>query len=108
MTRRGWEPVVPGSGLHVGIEGVSCNHHFLMPKDGTEYKFLPGDHRLSVYASVVGCGKPQLLAEVGVTLDRDAASYASSGVCFDWSPDSCRYHAHNLGQPFNSDPNSQP
>lgn len=29
-----------GSGLHVGENGVVCNHHFLLPKDGTIYEFL--------------------------------------------------------------------
>src|SRR5215210_1514775 len=29
-------PLARGSGLYVGQEGVTCNHHFLLPKDGTQ------------------------------------------------------------------------
>lgn len=27
-----------GSGLHVGPEGVACNHHFLLPEDGASFR----------------------------------------------------------------------
>src|SRR5205085_1280179 len=32
-----------GSGLYVGQEGVTCNHHFLLPKDVAQYEFLAGE-----------------------------------------------------------------
>jgi len=31
-------PLARGSGLFVGESGVTCNHHFLLPKDGTDFK----------------------------------------------------------------------
>jgi len=35
-------PLARGSGLFVGESGVTCNHHFLLPKDGTDFQWLPG------------------------------------------------------------------
>ena len=35
-------PLARGSGLFVGDSGITCNHHFLLPKDGTDFKWLAG------------------------------------------------------------------
>ena len=35
--------LVVGGGLHVGEDGVVHYHHFLPPRDGTAFQFLPGD-----------------------------------------------------------------
>jgi hypothetical protein len=43
-----------GSGLYVGENGVTCNHHFLLPADGTKFEFLPGEYKVEVYASLAG------------------------------------------------------
>src|SRR5262245_50104703 len=93
----GEEKLSRGSGLYVGQEGVACNHHFLLPSDGTRYEFLPGHYRLQVYASIVGIRRPVLL---GVTeLDiADGVAQAlrdqDTGLYFDWGPESARYHPH--------------
>jgi len=47
-----------GSGLYVGENGVTCDHHFLLPADGTQFEFLPGEYRVEVYASLVGLKQP--------------------------------------------------
>ncbi len=50
-----------GSGLYVGEDGVTCNHHFLLPADGTTFQFLPGEYKVEVYVSLVGARQPRLL-----------------------------------------------
>src|SRR5690606_35917347 len=35
--------LVRGSGLFVNKSGIACNHHFLLPKDMSNFLFLPGD-----------------------------------------------------------------
>lgn len=91
-----------GSGLYVGENGVTYNHHFLLPVDGTTYQFLPGDYRVEVYASVVRAKKPRLLYVASLSLLEPMAKQLLDkdyGVYFDWGPDSGRYHAHVRKQP---------
>jgi len=87
-----------GSGLYVGENGVACNHHFLLPEDGTRFDFLPGEYKVEVYASRTGSARPVLLRSIGglVLSDQTARQLRDkeSGVYFDWGPDSQRYHAH--------------
>ena len=44
----GDERLARGSGMFVPIEGVACNHHFLLPEDGTDFQLLAGDYTLRV------------------------------------------------------------
>ena len=86
-----------GSGLFVGHQGVACNHHFLLPKDGTSFEFLAGDYRLEIYATLVSQKQPVLLHETRVTLaptDADAMRARKAGTYFDWGPDSGKYHPY--------------
>lgn len=39
----GDEHLARGSGLFVPAEGITCNHHFLLPEDGTDFRLLAGD-----------------------------------------------------------------
>jgi hypothetical protein len=43
-----------GSGLFVPAEGVTFDHHFLLPMDGTDFRFLPGEYLVKVFAKGVG------------------------------------------------------
>ena len=56
-----------GSGLYVGENGVTCNHHFLLPADGTKFEFLPGEYKVEVYASLVAVKQPLLLYVTGLS-----------------------------------------
>jgi hypothetical protein len=51
-----------GEGMFVGTEGVRCNHHFILPPDGTPYAFLAGDYQIDVFATVVNGRAPIHLA----------------------------------------------
>src|SRR5712692_5013822 len=93
----GDERLARGSGLFVGDTGVACNHHFLLPEDGTHFRFLAGDYQLDVFASLVGFSKTLHLSSITLTVPDQAASQLQDpecGIYFDWGPDSKRYHAH--------------
>jgi len=95
-----------GSGVFVGHDGVACNHHFMLPRDGTRYEFLAGDYLVEVYASTVN-GRRALLQRFSLILAQDQAAALTAGDCgvfFDWGPDSNRYHAHVRKQPPPKDP----
>lgn len=86
-----------GSGLFVGNEGIPCNHHFLLPKDGTKYNFLPGEYRIDVFGSLLGEKYPKLFFTQKLFLSKESADEINnekSGVFFDWGPDSKSYHSH--------------
>jgi hypothetical protein len=93
----GDDKLVRGSGLFVGEAGVAANHHFLAPKDGSDFKFLPGIYRLNIFAKLLGDGKQKLLfSQELVVTDEVAQSLVKTGVglYFDWGPDACRYLPH--------------
>jgi len=74
-----------GSGLRVSEDGVACNHHFLPPKDGNAFAFLPGDYVIEIYACIVQRSVTMLLSSVRVTLTQEGAADLKSktnGVLF--------------------------
>jgi hypothetical protein len=85
-----------GSGLRVTEDGISCNHHFLPPKDGNGFAFLPGDYVIEVYGRTVKRSATILLSTVKVSLTKEQAEALkdkSNGVLLTWGPDSQSYHA---------------
>ncbi len=86
-----------GSGLFVGENGVTCNHHFLLPLDGTNFEFLAGDYFVETYISLVGRREALLLNTVRLTVGEQQATAMrnkDAGLFFDWGSDASRYHAH--------------
>jgi len=75
-----------GSGLRVPEEGLTFDHHFVVPKDGTHFAFLPGEYIVEVYAALVNSRQPLLLSTTRLQLsEQQAASIAKgAGVYFDW------------------------
>jgi hypothetical protein len=90
------KPLVRGSGLRVSEDGMAANHHFVLPKDGTHFIFLPGEYIVEVHAMLVNSHQPLLMSKTHLHLSQEqAAAIANgSGVYFDWGPDSKSYHAH--------------
>lgn len=85
-----------GSGLYVTANGVSCNHHFLLP-DNRTYRFSPGRYTLEVYATLLGNSVPKRLWGLSLDLSGDLAAALNSGnagVYFDWNPQRRTYHSH--------------
>ncbi len=91
------ETLARGSGLFVGKEGIVSNHHFLLPKDGTTFDFLPGEHTIKIFVSLLGEKKPIPLFKQTLALSQqfaDEINNEKSGVYFDWGPDSRSYYSH--------------
>lgn len=92
----GEKDLARGSGLYVGHEGLTFNHHFVLPKDGTKFEFLAGDYLLEIFATPIN-HSPLCLAQVQLHLSEQQAEALKdkhSAVFFDWGPDSGKYHAH--------------
>lgn len=93
----GDDKLVRGSGLFVGDSGVSANHHFLMPKDGGEFRFMEGLYTLEVFATLLGDKITRCLWSQSLQVSREHATAldeARAGLYFDWGPDSGRYIPH--------------
>lgn len=86
-----------GSGLFIPPEGIACNHHFLLPEDGSDFPLLAGTYKLRVYAKQVGVQRPTELADVTLQISQSHAEQLwadDAGIYFDWGPDQQAYHAH--------------
>jgi hypothetical protein len=86
-----------GSGLYVPESGITANHHFLLPFDGTSFQFLAGAYILEVFASVVGERTPRLLYSVKLEITSEqeySLKDKGNGLFFDWGPDAGKYSAH--------------
>lgn len=88
-----------GSGLHVGPQGVAHDHHFLMPPDGTNFEFLPGDYTLRVFAKLVDEERTVQLVEIQVSVTDEQSKQlrsesADTGLYFDWGPETGTYSPH--------------
>ena len=86
-----------GSGLYVTQEGVTYDHHFLLPKDGANFEFLPGTYKLKVYAKLVRKNKCSLLSEIVLKINENQGGQLkepNTGIFFDWGPDQQDYHSH--------------
>jgi hypothetical protein len=86
-----------GSGLFVTHEGVTLNHHFLLPPDGCDFKFLEGDYTLKVFAKLVNDSSPILLFTIPLVVTHshaEALKQKYAGLFFDWGPDQGNYYSH--------------
>jgi len=93
----GEERLVRGSGLHVGVEGVGCNHHFLLPRDGADFQLLPGRYTVRIFVKRVIDTVPRQLRQIDLTVSESAFSQlkgGDAGIYFDWGPDQQAYHPH--------------
>jgi hypothetical protein len=100
-----------GSGLFIPETGLTTNHHFLLPPDGTTFQFLPGYYSLDVFATEIRHKvfateirrKPELLFSVGpleITQELfNQFNKPGCGLYFDWGPDAGRYFARVLPMP---------
>jgi hypothetical protein len=94
--------LVRGSGLKVGEEGIAVNHHFLLPNDGSTYKFLTGEYVVEIYASLVN-KQPNLLHTTQVSVstnDAEQLNEPNNVIFFDWRPDARLYVSHIDAQPM--------
>jgi len=89
------DQLLRGSGLFVGKEGVSANHHFLL-RDRSAYEFKPGTYQLDVFAATAHQKTPRRLWSLRLDLsEQQAAALAQgSGIYFDWDPGSGSFEPH--------------
>ena len=89
------DPLVRGSGVYVGREGLAANHHFLL-RDDVPFRFTPGPYDLEVFATTVRHRKPQSLwrLSLAVSPDDGRALAGEFGLYFDWNPQARRFEAH--------------
>ncbi|MGP8214846.1 MAG: hypothetical protein ACLQQ4_04720 [Bacteroidia bacterium] len=88
--------LVRGSGLFVNKNGIACNHHFLLPKDGSNYSFLSGDYILQVYVETVD-ESPMMIFEQKLHLPKEfqeEMTTKKAGTYFDWAPNNQNYYSH--------------
>jgi hypothetical protein len=87
--------LVRGSGVFVNKEGISSNHHFLLPRN-TAYEFLAGEYHLEVFVETVDNKTCKIFEQI---LHITPAQYEQvvankSGIFYDWAPNSQNYDAH--------------
>jgi hypothetical protein len=86
-----------GSGLFIGENGDSSDHHFLLLKSASDFKFTAGRYRLEIFAKILGTDKQTRLfvqeLSISDVQSRDLTE-PRSGLYFDWGPDSGEYSAH--------------
>lgn len=90
----GSEGLARGSGVYVGRDGVTCNHHFLLPKADDDFAFTAGSYRVEFFATFVGDARPCCLYSVALELPHAAAEAVrddGAGLFFEWRPSSRRY-----------------
>jgi hypothetical protein len=93
----GDERLFRGSGLFVGETGIAANHHFLVPNDGSSFRFTEGRYRMDVYARLLGDRGQTLLFSQTLEISSEIAAQlveTDRGLYFDWGPDSSRYLPH--------------
>ncbi len=86
-----------GSGLFVPQGGITLDHHFILPKDGSDFKFFDGIYDLTVYARLVGDKSPVNLFSTKLELTSSQAAELKdncTGLYYDWGPDQQAYFSH--------------
>lgn len=86
-----------GSGLFIPQEGVTFDHHFLLPEDGANFAFHSGSYKLAVIAKLVGSSTCHELASINLAINEAQAvllAEPNTGIYFDWGPDQQSYHSH--------------
>lgn len=81
----------------VGEAGISANHHFLTPRDGSSFRFTEGRYQLEVFAQLLGDRERVMLFSQSLEIPREIAAQLAGPECglyFDWGPDSSRYLPH--------------
>lgn len=86
-----------GSGLFIGSEGVSTNHHFLTPTDVRNFEFVAGSYTLEVFARIIGEKGTRQLSKIELFIapaEAERLREPGNGIYFDWGPDAGQYQSH--------------
>ncbi len=83
-----------GSGLFVPKEGIACNHHFLLPADGTKFTLQADEYLLRLYAKQIDRAAARELMSVKLRIIDEQAHELldeDAGIYFDWEPSQQAY-----------------
>jgi hypothetical protein len=88
--------LVRGSGLYVNKNGIACNHHFLMPRDGSVYDFLSGEYNLQIFVESVDKTPKKIFDQKLLLSDSQQKEMLAkkAGIYFDWEPNTQDYFSH--------------
>lgn len=88
--------LVRGSGLFINKSGLSCNHHFLLPRDGLKYEFLGGEYLMQVFVEPINHSPIKLFEHKLFVTDvqQNDMQNKKAGIYFDWAPNSQDYTSH--------------
>jgi hypothetical protein len=87
--------LVRGSGIHVGQEGVTCDHHFLFPEGEEVFQWQPGEYTVEILGTIVGKRGLHRFVQLKLVLD-EAIREPGDSVFFDWQPGSGTYKGRYL------------
>jgi hypothetical protein len=71
--------------VHVSQEGVTGDHHFLLPEDGEGFQWGPGDYAVEIFGTIVGRRGMHRFWRLEVKLS-EPVNEAGDCVFFDWQP----------------------
>ena len=89
--------LVPGSGLFVGKNGISTNHHFAPSATLENFNFWAGDCELDVFARLVGRRSLVRLARISLSMtdaEAERLKVADVTALFIRNPDTGEYETH--------------
>jgi hypothetical protein len=87
-------PIVRGSGLRIGYEGVAVYHHFVLSRKSPAFEFTAGKYTIEVFARPIQA-QPVCLGRYEVALGPDEAAALKNGqaLFFNWDSDAELYFA---------------
>ena len=85
-----------GSGLFISKNGLSCNHHFLLPKDGVQYDFLHGEYVMQVFVECVNKPPRKIFEQTLMItpIQYEQMKTKKTGIFYDWAPNTQNYFSH--------------
>ncbi|MGR3838912.1 MAG: hypothetical protein ACU0A2_11235 [Cognatishimia sp.] len=91
-----------GSGLFVGEEGITANHHFKTTKNESGFSFIAGDYKLELFAKTLSGQREKKIWETTLKVSESSAAaiqIGNTGIFFDWVPNTEKYVASIDSQP---------
>ena len=89
--------LVRGSGLFIPYDGVNISHAFFLPRDGSEFHFLPGDYEVKIFAKLVNQKKVKRLSAISLSISNEQSEKLETEgaeLHFDWGPGQANYYSH--------------
>ncbi|SFH93586.1 hypothetical protein [Planctomicrobium piriforme] len=92
------EKLSRGSGLFVGPQGSTYNHHFVVPKMAAAFEFPGGPVQIEVFAQLLGQTNPIRIQAFSLVIP-DKLPGRGAGLMFDWNPETRTYDSDEHARP---------